>query len=421
MDKRKTVETVKSVLIVILCLSLAFLVWKSGLFTGRAGGGASRGDAQAADGGDTEEYGAVSAEAARPAAIVLTGNNGEHRAEKYDRAALNRTYERTGRLFAEAMGSAGEPDQMTADGWHDALQSPGVCFIYMTPVRLSVLDGWLGTEITGLWKEMSARSVCIYSDESGVRFAFADPDTGLMYSCATSLPAEALAEQAENLSPNGACYLFETGRAGGQEDQDILVITDITEHPVISASDPLASSETMKSVLRQFGIDMESGSDYTDSDGTRVFVENDFTVRISGGETLVYRLAEEPEGRAVSAAMAIERVRDLLQKTVGQCCGDAEIQFVSAAADPDGTYHIAFCYTAAGGRIFTGSSGAAATARVKAGRIAEMTVRFRSYTAGDEQVALMPEIQTAAAAGGGFVLGYSDTGAGDILPEWFAA
>lgn len=419
MDKRKALEGVKTAVIVILFLSLVFLVWKSGLFSGSFRLGGARGETQTAESGEADGYGAVSAEAARPAAVVLTSENGEHRGEKYDRAAVNRTYERTGRLFAEAMGSAGEPDQITARGWHDALCSPGVCFIYLSPVKLSVLDGWLGTEITGLWKEMSARSVCIYREDDVVRFAFADPDTGLMYSCETALPPEALTELTANAAPNGASYLFETGRTDVPE-QDVLIFTGGQEHPVLDASDPLSSNETTKDVLRQFGVDMEAGSDYTDSDGTRVFVENDFTVRIAGGDTLIYRLNDEPEGSAVSAAIAVERVRDILQRTAGRYCGDAEIQFFSVSAGADGSYNVEFCYTAEGGRVFTGAGGTAATARVKAGTIAEMTVRFRSYTAGAERVPLMPELQTAAAAGGRFVLGYSDTGTGEISPEWFA-
>ena len=420
MDKRKTLEHLKSAVIVILCLTLVFLVWKSGLFKSSAGAaGTSRVDTQNTESGEIDDSGSVSAEAARPMIIVLNSEDGNRHADKYDTASLNRTYERTGRLFAEAMGSAGEPVQIDAEDWHRALCSPGACFIYLSPVKLSVLDGWLGTEITGLWKEMSARSVCIYEEHDGVHFAFADPDTGLMYSCATTLPAEALAEQTANAGESGAAYLFETGRTDVPE-QDVLIFNGSSEHPFLDASDPLASGETMKDVLRQFGVDMESGSSYTDSDGTRVFIDNDFTIRIKGTDTLIYRLNEEPDGNAVSAAIAVEMVRDIIQRTAGRYCGDAEIRFLSAGADADGTYSIEFCYTAAGGRIFTGSSGTAVRARVKAGVITDMTVRFRSYTVGAEQASLMPELQTAAAAGGRFVLGYSDTGAGVIGPEWFA-
>ncbi len=420
MDKRKTLEHLKSAVIAILCLTLVFLVWKSGLFRSSTGAsGTSRIDTQNAESGEIDDSGSVSAEAARPMIIVLNSEDGNRHADKYDTASLNRTYERTGRLFAEAMGSAGEPVQIDAEDWHRALCSPGACFIYLSPVKLSVLDGWLGTEITGLWKEMSARNVCIYEEHDGVHFAFADPDTGLMYSCATAVPAEALAEQTANAGESGAAYLFETGRTDVPE-QDVLIFNGSSEHPFIDASDPLASGETMKDVLRQFGVDMESGSSYTDSDGTRVFVDNDFTIRIKGTDTLIYRLNEEPDGNAVSAAIAVEMVRDIIQRTAGRYCGDAEIRFLSAGADADGAYAIEFCYTAAGGRIFTGSSGTAVRARVKAGVITDMTVRFRSYTVGAEQAALMPELQTAAAAGGRFVLGYSDTGAGVIRPEWFA-
>ena len=420
MRKSRTLEGIKTAVIVLLLVSLGFLIWKSGLVSGDfLRRGASSGGELSGDGADVFDTHVVSAEAARPAAIVLTSPSGGHYAEKYDRAALDRLYERVGRLFAEAMGSAGEPDILSDDGWRAALTSPGVCFSYMSPVKLSVLDGWLGTEIIGLWKEMSAERVCIYVEDGTVRFAFTDAETGLRYSSATGVPADALDAQTDGVAPNGAVYVFETG-INDPREPDLLIFGGSIGHPVLSASDPFSSAETMSAVLRLFGVDMDFGSNYTDSDGSRVFVGSDFTVRVSADGTLEYRLTEEPEGNQVSAALAIERVREIAQKTAGTCCGDAEMEFYSITAGADGTYDVEFCYTAAGGRIFTGVSGSAVSARVKAGEIAELKMLFRAYSMTGEYVSLLPELQAAAAANGGFVLGYADAGAQELLPEWFA-
>ena len=419
MDKRKAAEGVKTAVIVLLLISLVFLAWKSGLFSGGIWRrGASSGAAQYGESGDVSDGGEISAEAARPMAIVVTSPDGEHFGEKYDRAELDRLYERTGRLFAEAMGSAGEPDVIASDGWRAALSSPGVCFVYMSPVKLSVLDGWLGTEIIGLWREMSSQRVCLYVEDGAVRFAFTDAETGLSYSSLTGVPAEAVTAQTDGAVPNGAAYLFETD-AKDPKEPDLLIFKDGISHPVLTTADPLSSAEITAAVLRRFGVDMEFGSHYTDSDGSQVFVESGFTVRVSGDGTLEYRLVEEPDGAPVSAALAVERVREIAQKTAGAYCGDARIEFCSVTAAADGSYDVEFCYTAAGGRIFTGSRGTAVTARVSAGEIEELRMYFRAYSEGGESVTLLPELQAAAAAGGGFVLGYADTGAAELAPEWF--
>ena len=126
MDKRKAAEGVKTAVIVLLLISLVFLAWKSGLFSGGIWRrGASSASPQYGESRDVSDGGDISAEAARPMAIVITSPDGGHFAEKYDRAALDRLYERTGRLFAEAIGSAGEPDVIASDGWRAALRSPG--------------------------------------------------------------------------------------------------------------------------------------------------------------------------------------------------------------------------------------------------------------------------------------------------------
>ena len=50
----------------------------------------------------------------------------------------------------------------------------------------------------------------------------------------------------------------------------------------------------------------------------------------------------------------------------------------------------------------------------------ELKMLFRAYSMTGEYVSLLPELQAAAAANGGFVLGYADAGAQELLPEWFA-
>ena len=67
MDKRKAAEGVKTAVIVLLLISLVFLAWKSGLFSGGIWRrGASSGAAQYGESGDVSDGGEISAEAARP-------------------------------------------------------------------------------------------------------------------------------------------------------------------------------------------------------------------------------------------------------------------------------------------------------------------------------------------------------------------
>jgi len=426
MNKKRSIERIKNIAICLLFISMCLLCWKSGVFQKPAGASPALEKvsawfkSDAAELQTDENIAAISAEAARPLTVVVTDDDGGHYAVRSDRDELDRLYERSGRVFKEALGSAREPVQISELYWFSVLGSRGVCFEYMEPVQLSILDGWLGTEISGLWREMSVRYICVYENSGTVCLAFSDAGTGLYYKTETSVLPETLLTQLSGTQSNGAYYLFETDEIAAPRESCIIITGEDTAYPLLDASNPLDDSEILDSMLAVFGVSHEFASSYPESDGTLVFVENDCTIRVSTDGHFTYRFTENTEERKSNIALAVETVRVLAEKTISTCCGDAEVRFLSASVNSDGTYSVEFCYAINGGRIFSDDSGAAATAKVKNGTVTELELVFRTYTQSEDTKRLLPELQAAAASGGKrFVLGYSDFGTDRLLPEWF--
>jgi hypothetical protein len=60
----------------------------------------------------------------------------------------------------------------------------------------------------------------------------------------------------------------------------------------------------------------------------------------------------------------------------------------------------------------------AAEVTVEGGEVTAMNLVFRQYSATEESVDLLPELQAFAAAGGEFELCYFDAGGEALSPEW---
>jgi hypothetical protein len=68
-----------------------------------------------------------------------------------------------------------------------------------------------------------------------------------------------------------------------------------------------------------------------------------------------------------------------------------------------------------------GQNGHGCEAVFENGQLTQMTLYFRTYTLSGSQTQLLLEVQASAAAGGYAKIGYSDSGADVIFPQWFVA
>ena len=144
-NRRRAINAAQNALIILLVISSVLLAGGRAGFSLReniSGYGAfSRSDGAQ----QGPQYGA----AAEPMSIVVTPEDGIHDAAMYDSRALDEAYSRYSAALAEALGSAGEPEEVGENEWVSALHGPGVYFDYYTDCQLSSLAIWLGSEMNG--------------------------------------------------------------------------------------------------------------------------------------------------------------------------------------------------------------------------------------------------------------------------------
>jgi hypothetical protein len=364
--------------------------------------------------------GAVSAEAARPCAIVVTGAGGARAAAKYDDDARDALYERTGSILNEALTSASAPEKCAESEWREALSSPGVMFEYYSEIPLSLARVWLGAaaEDAGI----SVHRLCL---------VFSDGPSSLYYEGSDGFyRAETASLAGEKTVPatysDFVEYEFERD---ARSAAPYLWLTDGSEHRTASVTNPLSAEGAAGAVLSAFGIGGQQSPGYTESDGTRVYIAGPAAVSIAPDGLVTYRsgagetnAAAEDVSSAVGADKALPGAVEAARRAVSAAAssaGGARLYFTDAEKRGD-AYIINFDYFFSGGRVFFQNREHAASVTVSGGEITEMTLLFREYTA-YEAVTLIPERQTLAAAGAEFKLGYSDGGVGEAAPFWYNA
>src|SRR5699024_4367223 len=154
--KRRLLGLGQDLLILVLVVSAVMLAGGSGLldFAGDISGGVL-GMPSGQNQGGQKEYTA----AAEPLSMMLTPEAGAHCGVMYSQEELYSAYDRFSATLAEALGSSGEPEQISEEEWRAALNETGVFFDFYCDFQLSSLGICLGTEIKGLAARPTAHSL----------------------------------------------------------------------------------------------------------------------------------------------------------------------------------------------------------------------------------------------------------------------
>jgi hypothetical protein len=417
-------ESVKNILIILLLFSAVFLGWQSRLFGNssvKLDLLANFVDDQAADvsGGGIVSGATNGAGEARPIGIAVTDASGDRYGVRYDLEKVEEVYKNAVIIFREALGSAQEPEKVGEKEWRAALSAPGVYFEYMSPVSLSVLDGWYGGEMAGDWGGVCVRRLFAAAVGGETRLCFEEAETGLFYAAGTKAAPERITRLNELYQPNRTVFAFEALGAQPLKVPYALIMPEMTAYAKLEASNPLAG-ETLAEVLRKLGVSAHKKPIINES-GNQVYPEDEFRIELSPDGTLSYRWTGSRDGAAeLDQSAAIETARRVVADTIGKHCGDAARVYFDAVSSSGSSYRVTFTYVAEGGLVYLGRDGYAAAVTVTDGYISAMELRFRNYKVSDVNLSLLPEIQAAAAADGAFMLCYTDGGADILEPAWIA-
>ena len=378
--RRRLLGWLQNLVIVLLLISTVALVTETGVLKLTAQLG-STGQGQAA----LEQLTAYTA-AAKPLCMVLTPEVGVHGAIMYDADALELAYERYSTTLAEALGSSGEPEQVSDEQWQAALHGPGVYFDYYGDFQLSILAIWLGTQTSGEASGHTARRFCLaIEDESVSLYYIRERGEGGIYRCATAVPAAELSGRISESMPNGAEYNFEQDEPFGSIDPYMVLLGEDVRLESASAVNSLHTADT-DAIMSKLGMNSYLALSYPESDGGTVKIEGDSTLRLGMDGELRYsrRVPADDETARLSPSDAIELARQLVIDTAGSCAGDAELWLSYIYFDRETQYYtLCFDYVLAGVPVSISGREHAAEVSIYGSSVVEATMLFRAYELGD--------------------------------------
>ena len=368
---------------------------------------------------------------------------------QYDTAAVDKLSDKMFILLGEALSSAKEPRSVTEQVWRDALANrDNVYFDFQGQVPLAVLYAWTEAGTGEALAGESTRRLLLAEDGSGaLTLYYSNETTGMYYACET---ADTLtghlqtAVDAYSANLNDSTFAFEHSGGEGYEKLSPYVMLPKSKTPVrravYRAANPIGSGTSDQSrtdVIEALGFHPQANTSYM-AGGKQVVREGADTLSVYDTGAIDYHSASlsEPmypvgDGTGTPSLLEmVEAVQPLAEKSVGAYCGDprtARIYLKGVTDRGNGAWQVDYGYLLNGAVVQLGNEGYAARFIISDGRVSDFYLHLRSYTATEEQVSVLPELQAAAAMGalkaGGkeLLLCYEDNGGTEALyPGWVA-
>ncbi|SBV93336.1 conserved hypothetical protein [uncultured Eubacteriales bacterium] len=369
---------------------------------------------------------------------------------QYDSAAVDRLSDKMFTILGEALGGAESPIQTTEAVWRTALtEQSSVYFDFQGEAPLSVLYAWTEAGPGEALLGVSARRLLLAEDEGGyMTLYYSNEATGLYYACRTGDALKGhlqtvVAPYAANV--NGTTFAFEHGKGEGYGKLDPYVMLSKSgvpiEKSVYRVTNPVSGGQNDQpriNMIESLGFHPQANSSYV-AGGKQVVKEgtaDTLVVYDSGAVEYHSTSAEEPKypvGDGTGEPSALDLVKatqPLAERSAGTLAGDtrtAGVYLIGVTALEDGGWQVNYGYQLNGATVQLGTEGYTARFIVRDGRVSDFYLLLRSYTATEEQVSVLPELQAAAAMGalnaGGkeLLLAYEDSGAADtVRPAWIA-
>lgn len=448
MERRKTyraVEALKTMLIVLLALSAAWLFSRALLYTGLPGVSDWAGElasllrpAAAASGAGQSGQTALSATGLSPARVAVSNEDGRCGLQ-YDADVVNAAFEdRLGGLLGEALAGAGVARPVTEEAWRTALRGPGVSVYYdfLGGVPLTALSKWLSGDFNAVLTGDARRLLLCSGGDGDTALLYYTAGDGLFYVCSTTVRTDSrLAAVAAEYTPNNAAFAFEQSDRYPHLDPYVMILPDTPAPMVYQASNPIAAADgdTLDALMSGLLFHPRTSSVYQAADG-QVVREGTDTLRISDNGTVTFHAAEAAEARyPVDAAGSmptrgemVDAARALAKNALADWCGDAGLYLMGTETRQDGSVEVRFGYLLDGAAVQLYEDGCAARIVITGGYISDFTLNFRAYEATGTACAVLPELQAAAAmdalhpAGDELVLCYLDAGGTQVTAGWVA-
>ena len=454
--KRSLIEWGKNVLIVLLALSALYLLGRTQLYVD---GAASGGHLLSGLKSIFSEEAPVSPSQVLgdwsqgtlpgPVRMVVLTPQGSAGIQ-YDNTVLDSLFLEFTHSLADALPSAGTPQQVSEEAFRTALsaQRPGIYLDFLGRVPLTNLTAWLsGGRAGNVELPHSIRRMLLTLSEDGrVLLYFIDENTG---NCYVSETASDLAQRLERfvagVSPNGAAFAFQSGEAYASLAPYTLLGGGVSPQPDrFSVTNPVPITDggedygdAFEALVRSLSFQPQSMS-YRSRDGVTI-QEGSEKLRFSDSGQVTYEAAERTDPRfplqglsqnpteweLVGSAWAfVERV--FQTSSASPLCGDARLYIQGLEETEDGVA-VLIGYQLDGAAVVVGELGCAARIEISDGAITGFQLQLRKYTYVQQGPQVLPELQATAALeaqeaqGSELLLYYYDDLRGDeVTADWGA-
>lgn len=409
-DGRGAVERIKTALICALAVSAVWLIGQTGLISPRQEA------AQSPYSADAET--AVHA-AAQPVTAAVSMSGGFRCAVQYDSAAAADIVAAFENVLKEALGSAAEPEPIAEEQLRAALMRESLFLEYAAELPLELIAAWFGTE--SRLEDSALRLVISRAENGSVELLYMRAD-GAAFSCRSSASGTGFEQAALGCTANDGRFAWELSEAYSAFGAYNIVMQQQRSAQTLLVGLP-AGAEMITSAAAAFDINENTDFQYTESDGTVVYVEGDFVLRLTSGGRLSVRRTEQSDRLSLDEdagpVQVVEAARRLVEATAGACSGLADVQLTALEKTENG-WTLRFGYFVEATELVATGSGDAAVIVFENGMLSYAGIEFLSCTGTGESTVLLPELLAAAAAGDGegIALRYVDRGGEIVAAEW---
>lgn len=353
-----------------------------------------------------------------PQYIVVNSKVGSHYSSKYS-DAKEELISKFSAMLGEALGSAKNPKAISEEEWNSSLKTEGVLFDYVFPQSLGFVSLTLGTSCSAEIADVIARRMLLRIDGSSLYLCYIDESSGNYYRCETAPSAVSLSAKIAECPIGDAQFAFEYDDQFKNIDPYFIFTNENIVIQDITAKNPIASTSIAGSFLSYFGVNENTSSQLTESNGSKVYVENSKTLRIEPDGKIVFS-AGEKNGIPIKYTGNAPSLTDIILasgKIVGNVFSYFGIDATLGVTDITGGTDPSSC-TVSFGQFINGvpvsvsNSPSIAVFRIENGYIVRIDLLIRSYTTSPlDTSSPLPEKQTAAIIkqeGGEPVLMYID-------------
>lgn len=423
----KTREYLKNLLIVVLLIGLGYLAivtWTAnspgddlfGLFSGE--------DAAFEGGSESPEIDVY------PLGVSVKNQFGRHGAV-YDDTTADAVYSRTQTLLRDAVKTAKAGKTVEEAAWLEAICAQfSVLYDYQCDVPLSVVSFWLGRSGQELFEPYRMRYLCLAEVGGTVCLLGKDRSGDVRFCFPTEVSGETFRAQLDLIQPNEVLLAAENETGTNPE----MLLSAITQVPVLNTvneSQTLREDE-INELLKGLKFNPNTVSRHVEQDGTRIFVEDISTIKISPNGMLTYSdLREESEydtGITVSADGSstvwekTEAARELVSLLDRYSNSQGRL-YLERVVESQNQVEVLFHREVGGVPIDCGTNGALARVLIVGNRVTEVEFLLRRYEVTTSPCVILPaKLAAAALADEGnreLSLRYSDTGTESVEADWY--